>query len=625
MQPQQPQPQEESQQPQQQQQYSSNPYAYADGYGYEYGYSSEMNPSSAVAASSVSAGAATVTVASPSVASSAVASADSPPPSYTEAIQFQPIPTIAMPPTVQPAAPYPMASMQQNGAYQQSLTQPMQQPVPMPRIIPPLSPASASASASLSPGYPSAASRAPVISTEAWQQSQRQRLQNAGEGQAHIHNQGQAFGVAGNGQVHPHDGSNSNSSSHSIDGPTEAKLESASSNSCSSHSLLIFSLLVLSLLIAFSVKKYEDDHTYRIDWWGAPRHTWSGATIALLVCMCIAALIYLIIAFNTVTWSRLWSGKLEEPLQQYVQRMKSARPALVLHCRCSHEESRSRTDSEGRSETYYETVVTYREQKEFAGVSDHDMVWTDGSDNPPSSLRTMTQVECSSQMVWGDEVAKSRFELMKFEMIERNKNRDRDFHYWDEFTIPGLIEHALTTPQWENVRGDIECNVTSGIESNNNDNAGHADMESGGSSTQHQSQTPVWRWWVSSWVYFICTFLLLAWPYVFVFNRSCQRTKMTFRKKICYSPRPRTQLSAADMAASAASSSSSSSSAMSMPVQPWHHSPSAMISSEKPYASSMPMPDMTTNASAAGSSPVYVAAPIPMAAPSAPGSSPPQP
>jgi len=251
--------------------------------------------------------------------------------------------------------------------------------------------------------------------------------------------------------------------------------------------------------------------------------TLNPISIFLLVVMILAGVAYLLLSFRSVTWKRLTIGKLDEPVQQYLARMKLARPRLMLRCRCSHRELRSRVNSEGRSESYWETVVTYNGEEEF--MMGNDMTWMDCTDATPLTLHAMTQVECQSEVVWGDDVVKARFEAIKYRFIETNKYRDDTFEYWDELDIDGFIKHALATPHHDSGRrGVVEADHRC------------APLAQSLEATANAGSKAVWRWWVSPFVYIICTFSLLAWPYALLFDSSCDRIDMRFRKKACFLP-----------------------------------------------------------------------------------------
>jgi len=448
-------------------------------------------------------------------------------PTYEQAGQPQPMQPMANPypnPNPNPTAP----PMQQNVMYQQAMQVPMPMPMPQPYPQPPYYPqapypfpsgagggplnpnpapvAFPAAAAPASPSYGNtAASPSASASVPATSGSSISSEYPSSASEAPIE-----FGqVQLDGQTDS--------------GPIVVKRESASSTSWSNHvRILVVTVLFLGFMIAF-LAKFDDGSKYSGRSFTQKLH---GATLILFIIMIVLAAAYLASSFNSLTWLRLSSGRLDESLQHYLARLRSTQPRLSLRCRCSHQERRTRRDSDGNTETYYVTVVTYEGREEFS--MGNDMMWMDCSDILPSMLRAMTQVECSLHLLWGDDVAKSRFEAAKFRFIGENRHRDIDFEYWDAFELDGLLLHALATPYRESGR--------SGVVETDPRAAPPGQPQQNVESMSSDEKKSVWRWWVSPFVYVISTLLLLAWPYAMVFDWSCDRINMRFRKKVCFIP-----------------------------------------------------------------------------------------
>ena len=156
-----------------------------------------------------------------------------------------------------------------------------------------------------------------------------------------------------------------------------------------------------------------------------------------------------IFAFNS-TFKSLRNIKVIHNVYEHIEDVKAnGVPTINFKMECYHFETRYRTvyytDSNGnsrsRTETYQEKVVTSRPSTNFIYAT-----WTDQSENIFGLEEyAYTRVHFKKQYILADEETKIDFNQQKANFIDRNKNNDTHYSYFESFDISGYVEWAIST------------------------------------------------------------------------------------------------------------------------------------------------------------------------------------
>lgn len=186
---------------------------------------------------------------------------------------------------------------------------------------------------------------------------------------------------------------------------------------------------------------------------------------------------------------------------EFLQSLKCTDPERVMTIECYHWETRTRTvfytDSNGntqsRTETYQEIVITYTEQKIFPIACVEDKSDPEG---PRFDVYRVTRLKLTPDVQCGDDETLNKFHEMRDHMIEENEFRDEHISFTYNDVIDGFKKRV--------------CAYTD------------------------QNYKP---FWMNTGCYWIAAVWGLTWPFRIVFNWKTKRCEYTIKKLIYASPR----------------------------------------------------------------------------------------
>lgn len=139
----------------------------------------------------------------------------------------------------------------------------------------------------------------------------------------------------------------------------------------------------------------------------------------------------------------LSSVMLDVSVADYVDKLKRTDPQRVMMIECYHWETRTRTvyytdangNTQSRTETYQEMVVTYTEQKIFPIGCAVDISSPDG---PVFNIYKVTRLKLTPDIQCGDDETLNKFNKMRDQMIEENEHRDVHINFTYDDVIDGF-------------------------------------------------------------------------------------------------------------------------------------------------------------------------------------------
>ena len=186
----------------------------------------------------------------------------------------------------------------------------------------------------------------------------------------------------------------------------------------------------------------------------------------------------------------------------YIQKMHEVPPRISMVVECYHFETRTRvvyyTDANGnsqsRTETYTERVVTFVDHDEFSFGS-----WVDVSkrEMPALSMVSLTRVRIDPCILFGDQETADDYERQAAAMIERNRHRDACTDFSASREIPGLKKRI----------------------------SAYVDLR-------------VKPWWIRPLYFWIATLLQMTWPYRWLFRAKTGKSYYALKKKMYKSTTP---------------------------------------------------------------------------------------
>lgn len=205
----------------------------------------------------------------------------------------------------------------------------------------------------------------------------------------------------------------------------------------------------------------------------------------------------------------------------YIQKMHQVPPKIDMIVECYHYETRVRvvyyTDSNGntqsRTETYQEKVVTFVDQDEFSFGS-----WVDVSkrDMPALSTASVTRVRIEPCVLFGDQETADDYASQVAAMLERNRDRDVFTDFSAKREIPGLKKRI----------------------------SAYVDLR-------------VKPWWIRARYFWLATLLMMTWPYRWLFRARTGKSYYILKKKMYKSTTPPREVDLMDAIAVLTSNSSS--------------------------------------------------------------------
>ena len=211
----------------------------------------------------------------------------------------------------------------------------------------------------------------------------------------------------------------------------------------------------------------------------------------------------------------------DETAWGYIQKMHQVQPKINMVVECYHFETRTRvvyyTDANGntqsRTETYTEKVVTFVDQDEFSFGS-----WVDVSkkEMPALSSASVTRVRIDPCVLFGDEETADDYNRQVSAMIDRNRHRDMYTDFSANREIPGLNKRI----------------------------SAYVDLK-------------VKPWWIRARYFWLATLLMMTWPYRWLFRAKTGKSYYILKKKIYKSATPPREVDPMDPFAVLASNASS--------------------------------------------------------------------
>ena len=224
--------------------------------------------------------------------------------------------------------------------------------------------------------------------------------------------------------------------------------------------------------------------------------------IFAIVMLCLSPVIVLLESAFSRELDYLKNVMADETAWDYIQRMHKVPPRINMVVECYHNETRTRvvhyTDANGnqqsRTETYTEKVVTYVDTDLFSFGS-----WLDVSkrEMPALSAVALTRVKIDPSILFGDQETADDYERQVTEMLERNRHRDVYTDYSSSKEIPELKKRI----------------------------SAYVDLK-------------VKPFWIRPLFFWIATFLLMTWPYRWLFRAKTAKTYYTLKKKMYKSTVP---------------------------------------------------------------------------------------
>ena len=213
----------------------------------------------------------------------------------------------------------------------------------------------------------------------------------------------------------------------------------------------------------------------------------------------------------------------DETAWEYIKKLHLIPPKIHMAVECYHNETRTRVvrywDGYGNlqtsTETYQEKVVTYVDHAEFSYGS-----WVDVSKKelPVESWACLTRVKIDQCIEFGDQETQDDFARQEKEMLERNKPRDE-----------------CTEFSWSKEIPTVEKRISAFV-----------DLD----------KKP---FWMRPMYFWIATWLLMTWPYRWLFRAKTAKNYYTLKKKMYKSDTPPREEDAMDAAIADLVNSASSS------------------------------------------------------------------
>ena len=250
-------------------------------------------------------------------------------------------------------------------------------------------------------------------------------------------------------------------------------------------------------------------------------HIFNGLVIYAKVMLGISSVIVFIESIFSHELAYLENIMQDETAWGYIQKMHQVPPKINMVVVCYHYETRTRvvyyTDSNGnsqsRTETYTERVVTFVDQDEFLFGS-----WVDVSkrEMPELSAASVTRVRINPCILFGDQETVDDYQSQVASMLERNKDRDLYTDFSASREIPGLKERI----------------------------SAYVDLR-------------VKPWWIRPLYFWIATLLQMTWPYRWLFRAKTAKSHYILKKKMYKSTVPPREVDIMDPIAVLTSNASS--------------------------------------------------------------------
>ena len=247
----------------------------------------------------------------------------------------------------------------------------------------------------------------------------------------------------------------------------------------------------------------------------------SGLRYYAKVMLCVSSVYIFLESFFSREHDYLQNIMQDQTAWGYIQRMHQVAPQITMVVECYHYETRTRvvyyTDANGntqsRTETYIEKVVTFVDRDEFSFGC-----WVDVSkkEMPELSSASVTRVKIDPCILFGDQETADDYSRQVAAMIERNEDRDEYTDFSASREIPGLKKRI----------------------------SAYVDLR-------------LKPWWIRPLFYWIATLLQMTWPYRWLFRAKTAKSYYILKKKMYKSSTPPREVDVMDPIAVLAGGTSS--------------------------------------------------------------------